>query len=593
VLSVRGPPDRLGRPSVVQRVAGDLRGGLRSASDGLPAAQRGLLPGLVLGDVSRVPRDLDEDFRTAGLTHLTAVSGANLAIVTGFVLLVGRQVGVRGRWLPMLAAVAMAGFVVLARPQPSVVRAAAMGLVGLAALASGRRRRSLSALGVAVLVLLLADPWLSRSYGFTLSVLATGGLVLLAPGWARRWQRRGVPGPVAQALAVPLAAQLACAPVIVLLSGQVSLVAVPANILAAPAVAPATVLGVLATVASAVHEPTAALLARLGGLFVWWVVVVARRSAAAPLAAFDWPGSVAGALLLALLLAAAVVLGPLAVRRPGLAASGAVLLAVVLVVPATRPGWPPPGWLLAVCDVGQGDALVLAAGEGRGVVVDAGPDPPAVDACLRGLGVSTVPLVVISHLHADHVEGLPGVLRGRSVGEVQLGGYDEPAAELRRVLRWTRDAGVPVTRTVVGDRVRAGALTWTVVWPARVVHAGSVPNNASVVLRVRTGGVTMLLTGDVEPEAQQAMLARGVLRAADVLKVAHHGSPNQATGLLAVVRPRLAVVSAGADNDYGHPAATTLADLRKAGAIVGRTDRDGTLVVARTGRRLRLVTEHG
>ena len=590
VLSVRGPPALVGRPSLVQRAAGSLRAGLRAASDELPRDQRGLLPGLVLGDVSRVPPGLEEDFRTAGLTHLTAVSGANLAIVTGFVLLVGRQVGVRGRWLPVLAAVAMAGFVVLARPQPSVVRAAAMGLVGLAALASGRARRSVSALGASVVVLLLADPWLSRSYGFALSVLATGGLVLLAPGWARHWQGRGVPGPLAQALAVPLAAQLACAPVIVLLSGQVSLVALPANMLAAPAVAPATVLGVLATVVAAAHEPTAQALAWAAGLFVWWVAVVAHRAAAVPAAAVGWPDSVGGAVLLAAVTVAAVVTVRRLSRRPAVVAGVAVVAVVALVVPASRPGWPPPDWLLAVCDVGQGDALVLAAGPGQGVVVDAGPEPRAVDRCLRGLGVRRVPLVVLSHLHADHVEGLPGVLRGRAVGEVQLGGYDEPASELRRVLRWSHRAGVPVTRATLGDRVRVGGLSWTVVWPARVVHAGSVPNNTSTVLRVRSSGVSVLLTGDVEPEAQRAMLATGAVRPADVLKVAHHGSAHQAPELLAAVRPRVALVSVGADNDYGHPAATTLRDLSRAGAAVARTDRHGTLVVAGTGHRLRVVT---
>jgi competence protein ComEC len=359
VLSVRGPPSLRGRPSVVQRAAGELRGGLRRASNDLPTAQRGLLPGLVVGDTSRMPDELEGDFRTAGLTHLTAVSGANLAIVTGFVLLVGRHVGVRGRWLPVLAAVAMVGFVVLARPQPSVIRAAAMGLVGLAALASGLPRRSLSALGTAVVVLLLLDPWLSRSYGFALSVLATGGLVLIAPGWARRWHRRGLPRPLAQALAVPLAAQLACAPVIVMLSGEVSLVAVPANLLAAPAVPPATVLGVLATLASVVHGPTAEGLAWLAGLFVWWVVVVAQRCATVSWAAVDWSDSVPGALLLAVLLVSGGLLARLLAGRlegrPVLAAAAVGMVGIALVVPATTPGWPPPDWRLAVCDVGQGD----------------------------------------------------------------------------------------------------------------------------------------------------------------------------------------------------------------------------------------------
>ena len=592
VLSVRGPPGRREDPSVVQRGAGSLREGLRTASDGLGPEERGLLPGLVVGDTSRMPAGLQTDFRTAGLTHLTAVSGANLAIVTGFVLLVGRQLGVRGRWLPLVAAVAMVGFVVLARPQPSVLRAAAMGAVALAALASGRRRRSLAALGATVVVLLLVDPWLSRAYGFALSVLATGGLVMLAPGWARRWQGSGVPAVVAHALAVPLAAQLVCAPVVAMIAGQVSLVAVPANLLAAPAVAPATVFGVLATVASAVHDPTAGLLAAVAGAFVWWVVQVAHVAAGAPLAAMAWPSSAWGASALAALLVAGVLVARRLARRPVYAAGAAVVLTVALVIPASGPGWPPRDWLLAVCDVGQGDALVLAAGGDSGVVVDAGPDPARVDRCLRSLGVRRVPLVILTHLHADHVEGLRGVLRRREVGEVQVGSYDEPADELRRVRRWAAAADVPVTRTTIGDRVRVGRVSWQVLAPARVIEAGSVPNNASTVLLVRTSGVLMLLTGDIEPEGQRALLARGALGPVDVLKVAHHGSAYQAPELLPAVRPRVALVSVGADNDYGHPAAGSLADLKAAGAVVGRTDRDGTLVVAGSGETLRLVGRH-
>ena len=138
-------------------------------------------------------RSLVDDFRTAGLTHLTAVSGANIAILVSVVLLAGRWAGLRGRWLPVAGSLAMAAFVVLARPQPSVLRAAAMGAIALLAMVTGRRRRSLAALAAAALLLLLVDPWLARSYGFVLSVLATGGLVLLAPVWARRWRAGACP----------------------------------------------------------------------------------------------------------------------------------------------------------------------------------------------------------------------------------------------------------------------------------------------------------------------------------------------------------------------------------------------------------------
>ncbi len=593
VVVVRGPPRLVGRPILVQRLAGGLRAGLRRATTGLAPDPRGLLPGLVVGDTSRLPTRLEQDMRVAGMTHLTAVSGANLAIVASFVLLAGRWAGLRGRWLPLAAALAIGAFVVLARPQPSVLRAAVMGGVGLVALATGRRRRSLAALGATVLVLLLADPWLSRSYGFVLSVLATAGLVLLAPGWAARWRARGLPRPLAEALAVPLAAQLVCAPVVVLLSASVSIVAVPANLLAAPAVPPATLLGVLVTAVAPVNDGAAAVLAHVAELPVRWIAVVAHGAAAMPSAALPWPDDPRGAVLLAVLTPPVVLAARALAHRPAAAAAVAAVLGVVLVVPATSPGWPPAGWVLAVCDVGQGDALALAVAPGTAVVVDAGPDPRAVDRCLRRLGVRRVPAVLLSHLHADHVDGLPGVLRGRSVGEVVVGPFPEPAEDLARVRRWARRAGVPVTTTAVGERMSVRRLSWQVLWPARVIAEGSVPNNGSLVLLVRSRGLRLLLTGDVEPPAQRALLARDRLPVVDVLKVAHHGSAHQEPALLAAARPRVALVSVGADNDYGHPAAGTLRALRLAGALVARTDRDGTVLVVGGRGHLRVVRADG
>ena len=594
VLSVRGPPELLGRPPVVQRAAGDLRAGLRDAVSGLPAAERGLVPGLVVGDTSRMPPDLEDDFRTAGLTHLTAVSGANLVIVVGFVLHVGRWLGVRGRWLPVLGALALVGFVVLARPQPSVLRAAAMGLVGLAALSTGRRRSSVAALAAATVLLLLVDPWLSRSYGFALSVLATAGLLVLAPGWATWLNARRVPMPLAQAFTVPAAAQVACAPVVAMLSEQVSLVAVPANLLVAPAVAPATVLGVLATLAGAVADPVAALLGGAAGWPAAWIVAVARAGAALPHAAADWPGTTGGALVLAGLLVGGVLVLRWASHRPPVLAACCAVGVVLAGVQLASPGWPPRGWLLVACDVGQGDALVLSAGSAGAVVVDAGPDPRLVDRCLRGLGVERVALVVLTHLHADHVEGLPGVLRGRSVGAVQVGPYGEPAAGLERVRNWAAATGVPVTQAQPGDQVVVGPLRWEVLWPERIIRGdGSEPNNASLVLLAERDGVSMLLTGDVEPPAQRALLARRRWGSVAVLKVAHHGSAYQDPRFLASAAPRVALVSVGADNDYGHPAPATMRRLTALGAVLGRTDRDGALAVVGPADRLRLVTGPG
>lgn len=578
-LLARGPPRVLSRPSTVQGVAGRIRDGLRSASAGLPADAAGLLPGLVLGDTSRLSPQLRQDFRTTGMAHLVAVSGANVAIVLGAVLVLARWVRLGPRAGPAAAGLALVGFVVLARPSSSVLRAAAMGAVVVLALACGRARAALPALFAAVVVLILVEPALALSVGFALSVAATGGLLVLAPPWAS-WLARWLPRGLAEAIAVPLAAQCACAPLIAMISASVSVVAVPANLLAAPAVAPATLLGVLTALVAPWWPAFGRLLAELAGLPAGFIVKVAHAGADLPGAALPWLGGAAGGFLLAgTVLAVAV-----AVRFPaGRRLLGTLVVSALLAVAAVRalaPGWPPRGWQLAACDVGQGDALALSAGRGSAVLVDAGPDPDLVDRCLRALKVRSVPLVLLTHLHADHVEGLPGVLRRYGVREVEIGPLDEPAEEHNRVLGWIRRAGVELSRAAPGERRSIGTLSWQVVAPAGPFHGtNSDPNNNSLVLRVQLAGFRALLTGDVEPPAQRALLGAAADLRAEVLKVPHHGSSHQEPAFLDAVAASFSLTSVGAGNSYGHPAETTLGRLRARGSWSYRTDRDGTVAL--------------
>ncbi|MFB6818386.1 ComEC/Rec2 family competence protein [Streptomyces sp. NPDC056347] len=618
----KGPPRVIGTPSLLQRTAGALRGGLRQATERLAPDARALLPGLVVGDTSRVGPELHEAFKATDLTHLMAVSGANLAIL--LILLIGPpgmatraerrglapRLGIPLRLTALLGGGLTLAFVLVCRPEPSVLRAAACGLITLLAIGTGRRRSLIPALAAAVLLLVLHDPWMARSYGFILSVLATGALLTIAPVWSDALRRRGVPPRLAEALAAAAAAQAVCAPVVVLLASRVSLVAIPCNLLAEFAVAPATVLGFAALAVAPLAMPVAELLARVAGWPAGWIATVARTGAALPGAGIDWPDGGTGAVLLAVLTVLLVLLARRLARHPWACSAAALLLvlAVLRPVPLTRvlTGWPPPGWAFAMCDVGQGDALVLAAGEGAGVVVDAGPDPSLVDRCLGELGVSRVPFLVLTHFHADHVRGLPGVLRGRSVGAIETTGLDEPPDQAAFVRRTAAAAHVPLVRAVPEERRRIGTLDWRVLWSAGT--AGSAggragpgsepvprePNDASVALYVRTGGLTLLLMGDLEPPAQQGLLRRyPTLSGVDVLKVAHHGSAHQDPALLRAARPRLALVSVGRDNPYGHPAERTVDALRAGGAMVLRTDTEGAIAVSGAGPGLRAVGNSG
>ncbi|AKU17264.1 ComEC/Rec2 family competence protein [Luteipulveratus mongoliensis] len=606
IAESRSPPTILSQPSILTRSVEHLRASLRRATDHLPADPRGLVPALVIGDKSRVPSALDDDMRATGMTHLTAVSGTNVTVVLMAVLWVCGWLRVPRRARLPVCLLGLALFVMLCRPEPSVVRASAMGVVGLLGTSMSRPRAATPALAGAVLVLLCVDPWLAASYGFALSVLATFGLVLFARPWGA-WFARFLPSRLSwlgEAIAIPVAAQAMCAPVIVLLQGSVSVVGVPANLLAAPLVTPATLAGVAVVAIAPWAGPLAVVPAWLAGLPAWGIAQIAHVFAGVPLGTLPWPDGPPGAFLLAGLVLALLFLGPWlvagALRRPAVAAGVAVLLLAAW-TPLPGLGWPPQGWVYVACDVGQGDGGVLRTGEHSGVLVDAGPDPALIDSCLDRLAITTLDAVVLTHFHADHVAGLAGALDGRSTREIlttsvhdrpgESSSADEEPSQEPSVQRTAAAHGVPVRALIAGDELRWPGVIARVLWPAREIHAGSVQNNASVVLDVETADIRILLLGDAEREAQaqvrRALAREQVSRPVSVLKVAHHGSANQDPSLMKAISAPIALISVGADNDYGHPAPRTMTLLRDSGSTVYRTDRGGAIaVVVRGGRPL-------
>lgn len=507
-------------PNSWQKQLGDIRAGLRVKSKDAP-----LIPGMVLGDTSLQSPEFSDAMRRSGLTHLTAVSGANFAIVSSFLLWV-LQFPIRNiRIRLIITSIFLIAFIGLVRPSPSVLRAAAMAAVVIFARSHRERSDSLPALGFAIAIVVIADPWQSRDPGFALSVLATAGLLLIAP-------KIKAPSFIAE----PIAASLLCAPIIVGLSGYLSISSVMANVLAAPFVAPITILGFIATLV-----PTLApILLPPAKFFASIITKISFTAAQAPVI------QVRSALLFSVI---AIFLVLLRKHWPYL------VIAILILSYVQR--WPNNDWQIANCDVGQGDALVLKVGAHSGMLIDTGPDPKLINSCLKSLGISHIPLLILTHGHEDHIGGLTGALRNRQV--------DQVVSEARQ-----------------GEILQVGQLKVEILWPDAGSHSfteigrtsggeGSQINNQSIVALITAPDYTLLATGDIEPDAQRQISVRKV----DFLKVAHHGSKYQDINFNKIANPELAIISVGKGNKYGHPDPETLALFKRA----LRTDELGAIAI--------------
>ncbi|MDK1359049.1 ComEC/Rec2 family competence protein [Arthrobacter sp. zg-Y1219] len=610
----------------------------------------GLLPGMALGDRSTLDASLESAMKNTGLTHIVAVSGANCGFLLAFVFLLARSVRLPRSVAAAAGVLALLGFVLVVRPDASVLRAAVMGSLGTLAVLTGRGKLPAALLCLSITVLLAVDPWLSGSYAFILSVLATAGLILLGPRLTELLSRR-LPWSLAAALAVPLAAQFFCSPVLVLLQPQVPVFSLPANVAVAPVVPLVTVAGMAAAVLAATVPALAVPFLLAAGAGAAWTAFVARSFSTLPGSLLPWPAGAPGVLLMAAAAGAGVWLlwraGPGREERTGgeertdgekrrmgrllsgRRASGRThrrpdaaweesgrdaatgwrktvpAAALLLLLPPAAsaawtymlPGPAPPGWTAAACDVGQGDGLVVRTGPNRAVVIDAGPDPDVMDRCLDRLGVETVDLFILSHAHLDHYGGSAGVLRDRQVHGIA---YSTAEQQLSGPLREELEgAGAEMVHLTEGMAARIGTLQWEVLWPPGN-GAQATENDASAVVLITVGAedqpdsktqpgrpqLTLLLTGDIEQEAAAAVLSRHAWLAADgvdVLKVPHHGARNGGTQLIEELRPSLALISVGADNDYGHPGPAILSALERAGTAVARTDLLGSIVLQTDG----------
>ena len=542
----------------------------------IPAGDAGsLIPGLILGDTSLQSAEFTNQMRRVGFSHLTAVSGANFALVAGFILWLMQFFLKRIHARLWVTGIVLLFFILLVRPTPSVLRAAVMALVLLIAKYRGDRSLGLPALGAAIATLILLDPFQAIDPGFALSVLATAGILILSPKLVEllsaklRWRV------VAEAVAIPISATLFCTPVIVALSGQLSLITILANVLASPVIAPITVIGFISAILASITPFIATILISITLPLAKWIVWLCNTGSNFPVLQFS--SFIFFIFILTLF-------GAVVIRKNWIAL---LIVASLILAQLTysRVTWPGSNWRVTNCDVGQGDALVINLGANRAVVIDVGPDPTLIDRCLSRLNISQISLLVLTHFHADHVGGLSGALNKRVVKQVWISNNHQPEGAYLRTMAMLK--GVFLQEVKNGDLFQVADAKISVLWPEAITQSfatlpgdGSAINNSSIALQIQLPDLSIFAAGDLEPPVQEIITSNPLLKKVDIYKLCHHGSMYQYFPMLDRILPLVALVSVGKDNSYGHPAPETIGEFMRRRIKVVRTDDSGGIAVA-------------
>ncbi len=583
--------DVVGRRGGLGGVADQVRSFLAgSIAPGLAGERRALVAGVVLGEDEGLDAELLDRFRASGLYHLLAVSGQNVAYVVAGMLVLAWLAGVPRAAALACALVAILAYVLAVGWQPSVVRAGVAG--GLACLAwlSARAGDRWYFMLVGGAVLLAWNPYALFDPGFQLSFAAVAAIFVLVPRMERWLEGYPVPRVVVALVAVSTACAAVTAPILWIHFCAVPLLSVLANALAAPVVGPILGLGLLAAAVQPVLPGAALALGWVNGWLVAYLAWCARLVGGLPFAQLSSPGALAAIAGVPAFLLAVRRFSP-RWRRSVLvgAAALALVLAAWVLWPRTHGAGPPAAGLrVSFLDVGQGDAVLLEVPEGA-VLVDQGPPEARVARILRRRGVPRLALLVLTHPQRDHIGGAAEVMRALQVETVLDPRLPAESVYEDDALEAASDRGVPVLTARAGQAFQLGRLRLQVLWPEGPGLAGEDPNEHAIVLLASYGEVDALLTADAESNVTSRLRIPPV----EILKVAHHGSSDPGLpALLERLRPRVAVVSVGAGNDYGHPAPSTLGALADApGLRTHRTDLDGTVVVESDGSHLGVRSE--
>ena len=571
----------IGKPNLFNQSINQIRNNFISATQKINSQGAELLPGLILGDTRFQSKSLKENMKISGLTHLTAVSGGNIAILLIVLSFILRKLNINSRLQILILIVFLITFAFLVRTEPSVVRASFMSGIVLIAVLYGAFKQGLNALFLTICISLLLDPNLSISWGFSLSVFATFGLLVFTEP-IQRYLSKSFPwlNPnLIVIFSVALTAQFSTIGLVAGLTGMISIWSVFANILVAAVVPIVTILGYLGLIFSNLSQSLSMIFNLPAAIFANWIVEIAQFFSQKEHNVIHLPAGILTFLIVNVVLVTSIII----IKKFKLINFLLITLITFLLINFVKififdVNWPVSNWQFVMCDVGQGDGLVIRDSKGNTVVVDVGPSGNYMNNCLKDLGIKKIDFLLLTHYHLDHVDGLRDVIKNYQIDVVWTSWIREPHEESIRVDQLIQP--LKVKHLLSGQKISLGEIQLTCLWPTtKKMDIESVANNSSLVVLVEIYNASILLTGDIEPPAQETIRNSWKELNADVIKIPHHGSKFQDAIFPKWSGARLALISVGADNTYGHPSKDAIELYEKAGMKVISSSESGSVSI--------------
>ena len=571
----------LKKPSLFNRTINQVRNNFINENKKIDSAGAELLPGLILGDTRFQSKSLKEDMKNSGLTHLTAVSGGNIAILIIALSFLFRKLKIKLNYQIFILIGFLVFFAFLVRTEPSVIRASFMSAIVLISLLYGTFRQGLNALFLTICISLLLDPYLSISWGFSLSVFATFGLLVFTEP-IHRYLSKSLPWlnqSLIVVIAVALSAQFSTLGLVASLSGMISIWSVLANVLVAAVVPVVTILGYLGLILSNLSHPLSLIFNFPSAIFSSWIVEVAQYFSHKQQSVIQVPIGVFTFILVNVLLLVSIII----IKKIQLKYILLILITTICFVNFLKSfvfntNWPIANWQFVMCDVGQGDGLVIKDSKENVVVVDVGPSGNYMNNCLKKLGVKKIDVLLLTHFHLDHVSGLRDVLQSHEIKTIWTSWIREPYEESVLVDQLIKP--LQAKYILSGQKMTIGEIKLTCLWPTtRKMEIESVANNSSLVVLAEIDNGSILLTGDIEPPAQEGIRNSWKKLNADVIKIPHHGSKFQDLNFPEWSGARLALISVGENNTYGHPSKDAIELYEKTGMKVISSSENGAVSI--------------